>query len=57
MKKLLSMSLEEIYLDYLNNFLRVSTMAEHYGVELELMYEIYRISSKMYHEVYESSKL
>ncbi len=57
MKKLLSMTLEEIYLDYLNNFLRVSTMAEHYGVELEWMYELYRISSKMYHEVYESNKL
>lgn len=57
MKKLLSMTLEEIYLDYLNNFLRVSTMAEHYGVELEWMYELYRISSKMYHEVYESHKL
>jgi len=57
MKKLLSMSLEEIYLDYLNNFLRVSTMAEHYGVELEEMYKIYWIASKMYHEVYESHKL
>lgn len=57
MKKLLSMSLEDIYLDYLNNFLRVSTMAEYYGVELEQMYKLYWLSRDMYHEVYNSKEL
>lgn len=57
MKKLLSMTLEEIYLDYVNNFFSIATMALHYGVELEEMYKIYWIASKMYHEVYDSKEL
>lgn len=32
----MSMTVEEIYLDWVNNFLTVDRMAEHYGVSVEV---------------------
>lgn len=57
MKKLLSMTLEEIYLDYVNNFFSIATMALHYGVEQEEMYKLYWISRDLYCKVCESKEL
>ena len=57
MKKLLSMTLEEIYLDYVNNFLFIATMASYYGVEHEEMYKLYWVSRNLYCKVYETKEL
>jgi len=57
MKKLLSMSLEEIYLDYLNNFATLGFMAEYYGVDEEQMYKLYIISRDLYCTVFDPREL
>lgn len=51
------MTLEEIYLDYVNNFFSIATMALHYGVEQEEMYKLYWISRDLYCKVCESKEL
>jgi len=57
MKKLLSMSLEEIYLDYINNFVTLGFMAEYYGVDEEQMYKLYIISRDLYCTVFDPKEL
>jgi len=57
MKKLLSMSLEEIYLDYINNFATLGFMAEYYGVDEEQMYKLYIISRDLYCTVFDPREL
>lgn len=57
MKKLLSMTLEEIYLDYVNNFFSIATMALHYGVEQEEMYKLYWISRDLYCKAFDPREL
>ena len=52
MKKLLSMTLEEIYLDYVNDF-SMEYMAEYYGVSYEFMNQLVSMSRELYKEVYE----
>jgi len=42
------MTLEEIYLDYLNSFTNIENMAEYYGVEESWMDDLIRISRKMF---------
>lgn len=51
MKTLLKMTLEEIYLDYVNNFISIEFMAEHYGVTNTTMSELYEIARKLVKEL------
>lgn len=48
MKTLLKMSLEEIYLDYINNFLTIGFMANYYEVEYDFMLSLYKKSRELY---------
>lgn len=57
MKKLLSMTLEEIYLDYLNNFATLGFMAEYYGVGEKEMYDLYIICRNLYCKSYNPREL
>ena len=41
---LFKMSLEEIYLDYVNNFLTIEDMADYYGVDYEFMSNLYELT-------------
>ena len=52
MKVLLNMSLEEIYLDYVNNFVTLDFMASHYGVTNKLMASLYYAARTLYFTVY-----
>ena len=52
MKKLLHMTLEEIYLDYVNNFLSLEYMANHYGVSTHYMTTLYYQARELRYEVY-----
>jgi len=53
MKKLLEMSLSEIYLEYVNNFITIGAMAEYYGVEYNFMLNLYKLSRTLYRKVYD----
>lgn len=56
MKKLLEMPLQEIYLDYINNFATIGFMAEYYEVEYDLMMKIYECARDLYCTVYDPKK-
>lgn len=53
MKKLLSMTLQEIYLEYLNSSMSVSMMAEKYGVDNGVMFDIVISARVLYKELYD----
>jgi len=53
METLLNMSLSEIYLDYVNNFMTIGFMAEHYGVEYDFMMQLYVQARELYCTVYD----
>jgi hypothetical protein len=55
MKTLLTMSLQDIYLDYVNNFITIGAMAEHYEVEYDFMMSLYEQSRYLYCTVYDPS--
>ena len=48
MKKILTMSLTDIYLDYVNNFLTVDKFAEYYGIEKDTANELINTISVIY---------
>lgn len=56
MKKLLSMTLEQIYLDYVNDF-SMKYMAEYYGVSYEFMNGLVSMGRELYEKVYEGKEL
>lgn len=47
------MTLEEIYLDYINNFANLGFMAEYYGIEDKQMYDLYIICRDLYCTVFD----
>ena len=51
-KKLHKMSLEEIYLDYINNYATIGLMAEHHGVEYEFMLQLFEQARTIYCTAY-----
>lgn len=51
-RALLHMTLEEIYLDYVNNFLTTYKMAEHYGISRDGMLAIIIEARELRNEVY-----
>jgi len=51
MKTLLKMTLEEIYLDYVNNFLSLEKMSEFYEVDFDTMMKVYIQARKIYRKV------
>lgn len=52
MKTLLHMTLEEIYLDWVNNFISIEGMADYYDVKVEVLQELITITSSTRKEVY-----
>lgn len=48
MKDLLNMTLNEIYLDYVNNFITIGFMASHYDVDYDFMMKLYELSRDAY---------
>ena len=48
MKKIQTLSLNEIYLDYVNNFLTIERFAEFYGIEINIAEELINISRTIY---------
>lgn len=57
MKKLLSMTLQEIYLEYLNSNMDVSKFADIYGVDKGVMFDIVISARVLCKEVYDSKEL
>jgi len=49
---LLQMTLNEIYLGYVNNFLTLEEMAEHYEVSTQYMTVLYESAKELRTEVY-----
>ena len=47
------MTLEEIYLEYFNSSISVSMMAERYGVDKRVMFDIVMSARVLYKEVYD----
>jgi hypothetical protein len=53
MKTLLNMTLSQIYLDYVNNFVTIGVMAEHYEVDCDFMMSLYENARNLYCTVYD----
>ena len=49
---LLQMTLNQIYLEYMNNFLTLEAMAEHYEVSTQFMTILYESAKELRTEVY-----
>ncbi len=50
------MSLEEIYLEYVNDF-SMKHMAEYYGVDYDFMNQLVSMGRELYEKVYEGKEL
>ena len=50
------MTLEEIYLDYVNDF-SMKYMAEYYGVDYDFINSLVSMGRELYEKVYESKEL
>jgi hypothetical protein len=42
----------EVYLDYVNNYLTIKLMAEHYGMDCDKMYKIITLGRMYYVKLY-----
>ena len=50
MKKILTLSLNQIYLDYINNFISIEKFAEYYDIELSVAKKLFQSINSIHNQ-------